>query len=116
VNFIDNQVDPKTGNITFRIKFDNPNGLLLPGQYVTLQVTSFELEQALIVPQNIVQEDQGGRYVLVVDNEEKVQAQYVQLGERLDENWVVQSGLEEGQRLITSGLQQARPGNSVTAN
>ncbi|WP_428775286.1 efflux RND transporter periplasmic adaptor subunit [Vibrio sp.] len=113
VNFIDNQVDKANGSIQFRFKFPNPNALLVPGQFVTVVTSETQVEPAVVIPQQVVQEDQRGRYVLTVNGEQVVEAKYLTLGQRIAGDWVVKSGLEKGDRVIVKGLQQARPGSVV---
>ncbi len=107
------QVDPTTSTITVRASFANPEGLLLPGQFVTVIVRTAEPVQALVVPQIAVQQDQAGRFVLVVDDGNRVQEARVTLGDRVDTDWIVEGGLEEGQSVIVEGLQKVRPGMVV---
>ncbi len=110
VNFIDNRVDSSNGTITFRVIFPNPDSLLVPGQFVTLVTTNYQSDPKIVIPQSAVQEDQRGRYVLTVNDENLIESKYIQLGERFDQHWVVESGLAQGEQLIVKGLQQARPG------
>ncbi|MDN3682821.1 efflux RND transporter periplasmic adaptor subunit [Vibrio tapetis subsp. quintayensis] len=110
INFIDNRVDSSNGTITFRVIFPNPDSLLVPGQFVTLVTTDSQSDLKIVIPQSAVQEDQRGRYVLTVNEESLIESKYIQLGERLDQNWIVESGLDAGEQLIVKGLQQARPG------
>ena len=111
--FFEPQVDPTTSTITVRATFANGEGLLLPGQFVTVLVRTAEPTQALVVPQIAVQQDQAGRFVLVVDDENRVQEARVTLGDRVDTDWIVEGGLEEGQTVIVEGLQKVRPGMVV---
>ncbi len=113
--FFDPQVNTTTSTITVRATFDNPDGLLLPGQFVTVAVRAAAPEQALVIPQIAVQRDQSGEFVLVVDEENRVQETRVTLGDRVDTDWVVEGGLEEGQNVIVEGLQKVRPGALVQA-
>lgn len=66
-----------------------------------------------LVPQVAVQENQQGKFVLVVGDDNKVAARVVQLGRRLNAMWVVESGLETGEQVIIEGLQKVRPGVEV---
>ncbi|MGR5193475.1 efflux RND transporter periplasmic adaptor subunit [Vibrio rotiferianus] len=115
ISFIDNKIDEKTGNINVRIRFNNPNHVLLPGQYVTLHMQSTEPTNAVLIPQEVVQEDQGGRYVLTVDDTHHVKTNYVELGKRYEDKWVVTSGLNEGDQVIVRGQQKALPNTVVTS-
>jgi membrane fusion protein (multidrug efflux system) len=112
-NFLDNRVDPTTGTQTARAEFPNPEGLLLPGQYAAVIVQIGEPRNTLIIPQAAVQEDQAGRFVLVVDDQEQAVLRRVEMGRRLGIFWEVRSGLEEGERVIYQGVQKARPGEQV---
>ena len=68
------------------------------------------------MPQSSVQQDQAGYYVLVVDGEGTVEQRRVVLGDRLEIDWVVESGVEAGEQVIYAGLQKVRPGAKVTVN
>jgi membrane fusion protein (multidrug efflux system) len=114
-DFLDNRVDPTTGTQTARAEFPNPEGLLLAGQYVAVIVQIGEPHHSLIVPQAAVQEDQAGRFVLVVDDEDKVELRRVVMGMRLGIFWEVRSGLTEGERVIYQGIQKVQPGTRVAA-
>lgn len=113
VNFVDNRVDPTTGTLTIRATFPNPDLLLLPGQFVTVTAERQQPRQVLLVPQKAVQQDQAGPSVMVVDAANKVEERRVILGERHETGWVVEKGLEAGERVIVEGLQKARPGAVV---
>jgi membrane fusion protein (multidrug efflux system) len=70
-------------------------------------------ESVALVPQVAVQENQQGKFVLVVGDDNKVVARVVQLGRRMNAMWVVESGLEAGEQIIIEGLQKVRPGVEV---
>jgi membrane fusion protein (multidrug efflux system) len=112
-DFLDNRVDPTTGTQTARARFPNPDGLLLPGQYAEVIVSVGGPREALVVPQSAVQEDQAGRFVLVVDADDLATRRRVELGARAGIWWEVRSGLTEGERVIYQGIQKARPGSPV---
>jgi membrane fusion protein (multidrug efflux system) len=113
--FTDNAVDPTTGTIRVRAVFPNPDKLLLPGLFVTVRIEQEHPVAALVIPQAAVQEDQGGRFVLVVTPDGNVVEQRrVEMGRRLGVNWQVTSGLAEGDRVIYEGIQKVRPGTPVT--
>lgn len=114
-DFLDNRVDPTTGTQTARAEFPNPEGLLLPGQYAAVIIQIGEPLHTLIIPQASVQEDQAGRFVLVVDAADEAQVRRVEMGRRLGIFWEVRSGLKEGERVIYQGIQKARPGARVAA-
>ncbi len=111
--FFDPQVDTTTDTVRVRAEFENTNELLLPGQFVTVHIRATEPELQLVIPQTAVQQDQAGQMVLTLDENNVVQVTRVTMGERVDTDWVVQGGLEEGQTVIVEGLQRARPGTTV---
>lgn len=113
VDFVDNRVDPLTGTINVRVVFPNPDQLLLPGQYVTVLGESTKGQMMVLVPQSAVSEDQLGRFVLVVNEDNVVEQRRVELGEKQGVDWAVKSGLESGARVIIEGLQKTRPGMVV---
>ncbi len=112
-DFIDNKVDEKTGTVLVRAVFDNPELLLLPGTFVTVVIERKEAKEAVLIPQAAALTDQGGYYVLIVDAENKVQVRRIETGQRFDANWVVEKGLEPGDRIILHGVQKVRPGIEV---
>ncbi|MEM7444852.1 MAG: efflux RND transporter periplasmic adaptor subunit [Pseudomonadota bacterium] len=114
IDFIDNEVDITTGTLRIRAVFDNPDGQLVPGQFVEVVLTTAETENVALVPQSAVQQNQTGYFVLVVDPENRVEARTVTTGARIDGNWVIESGLEEGETIVIEGVQRARPGGLVT--
>lgn len=113
VVFVDNRVDTATGTITVRARFGNPDRMLLPGQYVTVQVRAAAPKLMPVVPQSAVLVNQDGRYVLTV-REGKAAPQPIVTGPALDRMWAVESGLAAGDQVIVGGIQKVRPGQPVT--
>jgi len=113
MNFINNRVDATTGTLALRAEFPNTQHMLVPGLYVTVIIESPSTEQVMLVPQRAVQEDQQGRYVLVVNQQNTVERVTVTLGQRYGVDWQVESGLTEGSLVITEGLQKVRIGAVV---
>ncbi len=114
-DFVDNEMNPETGTITVWMRFDNPDGLLIPGSYVKLLLNKRGRPRALFVPQAAVVADAQGDYVFVVDRDATVQQRKVMLGPELNGRVVVQSGLTAGESVIVEGVQKVRPGITVTA-
>lgn len=114
VIFVDNQVDAATGTITVRAQFNNPDGWLLPGQYVTVQVKAAAPKLLPVVPQSAVLVNQDGRYVLTVTDGIATR-QPIVTGPALEQMWAVESGLAAGDRVIVSGIQKVQPGQPVDA-
>jgi membrane fusion protein, multidrug efflux system len=110
VDFIDNEVDPNTGTVAVRAVFPNRKRLLLPGQYVTVVIHPEQSERHPVVPVAAVQEDKRGKYVLVVDADNRVEQRRIRADRQIDQQWVVEDGLREGETVIVQGLQKVKPG------
>jgi membrane fusion protein, multidrug efflux system len=113
--FVDRAVDLKTGTITVRAAFPNPDRILRPGQFARVRGVIEERPDAVLVPARAVQEQQGKRVVLVVDATGKVALKAVTLDERVGDRYVVTAGIVPGERVIVEGVQKARPGTQVKA-
>lgn len=113
LNFTDTQVDQTTGTINLRAEFANPDGVVLPGLYVTLMMEATDKQKLALIPQVAVQENQQGKFVLVVDTKNTVKPQPVDTGRRIGAMWVVNKGLKGGEQIIVEGLQKVRPGIEV---
>ncbi len=114
-NFADTKIEQGMGTIELRATFANPNGIIIPGLFVTLVIESQDKESMVLVPQAAVQENQQGKFVLVVDNKNVVAQRHVFLGRRLNAMWVVEKGLELGDKVIIEGLQKVKAGIEVNA-
>ncbi|MBQ9537109.1 MAG: efflux RND transporter periplasmic adaptor subunit [Desulfovibrionaceae bacterium] len=114
VTFIDSQVQADTGVIKARAVFDNSKGAIMPGQYVRLYMEGDILKQAILIPQKCVTITQKGAMVMAVDKDNVVKIMPVKISESIGKNYLVDSGLNGGERLITEGLIKARPGQKVT--
>lgn len=112
-DFDDNAINPNTGTIAVRYQFDNPDGLLLPGGYVTAQLSNPAGEQGIKIPQRALLLDNDGAFVLAVDDAGTVGTIRVEPGVQLGPNVIILSGLKPGDRIITDGVQKARPGSTV---
>ncbi len=110
IDFVDVQVDPGTDTVIVRAQLPNPDRILRDSALVTALIETTQPEHALVVPQQAVQIDQGGPYVLAVDAENKVQVQRFKAGPAIDGLLPVTEGLAEGDRVITDGVQKVRPG------
>lgn len=110
IDFIDNVVDRKTGTVIVRAKFSNPDKLLVPGLYVRAVLGRQETVDALMIPQAAVQEDQAGKFVMVVGPDNKVEQRRITTGQAEEGTLVVTGGLEPDERVIVEGIQKVRPG------
>lgn len=112
VNFADRQVDPKTGTLTIEAAFPNPASLLRPGQFARVKAPVAMRKDALLVPQRAVVEMQGVYHVFV-PKDGKAEMRRVVPGQRSGSLWVIETGLERGERVIVDGLQRLRNGAPV---
>ncbi|RED28114.1 multidrug efflux system membrane fusion protein [Rhodopseudomonas thermotolerans] len=113
MQFIDNQVDPRSGTVRVRAVFDNADGRLMPGQFARLSMGQPKPEPALLVSERAVGTDQNKKFVMVVDAENHAQYREVTLGASVDGLRVVASGLKAGERIVVNGLQRVRPGVTI---
>ena len=112
--FSDASVDPGTGQVTLRGEFPNPKGELLPGMYVRVQIQQGTDGDALAVPQQAVQRnDGGGSEVYVVRPDNRAVIKPMRAGRVVDEQWLVLDGLDPGDRVVVEGFQKFEPGDLV---
>jgi multidrug efflux system membrane fusion protein len=109
IDYVDPALDPRTGTIRVRCRFENEDERLLPGMFVRVRIF-LETADALLVPDIALMSDQSGRYALVVGTGDTVEARRVELGALDGSHRVVRSGLSAADRLVVNGLQRARPG------
>ncbi len=110
IDFLDVQVAQGTDTLTVRAAFPNPDRILVDGQSVGVTAERSDAELAVVVPQSATQIDQGGRFVLVVGKDNKVEVRRIKATPRRDGSAVVEEGLQEGELVIVEGLQKVRPG------
>jgi membrane fusion protein (multidrug efflux system) len=115
-NFLDVQVDANTDTVAVRLEVANPENLLIPSGIVGVTVERGAPRSALVVAQSAVLLDQAGRYVLVVDQEKKVEQRRITTGVEQGRDVVVTDGLKEGELVIVEGIQKVRPGQVVAVN
>lgn len=113
IDFVAFSVDQETGTVELRAEFPNPERLLLPGEFVRAQIYAGEVQNGLTVPQRAVSLTEEGGTVFVVNGEGQATVRQVTLGAMVNGNWIVESGLKAGDRVIVSNLQKIRPGAPV---
>ncbi len=112
--FSEAAVDETTGQVTLRGEFPNPDGDLLPGMYVRVQIEQGIEKNAVIVPQQAVQRDSSGSaLVYVVSADNKAGTRNVRVGRAAGTNWVITDGLTNGEKIIVEGFQKVQPGGEV---
>jgi len=111
---VDRDVNVKTGTLTVKGFFPNPHNILRPGQYAHVRAELGMRPGALVVPQRAVTELQGGARVAVAGPDGKADIRSVELGPRTDDLFVVEKGLQAGEKVIVTGLQYLRPGTPIS--
>ncbi len=111
---IERAVDTTTGTLSLQFRFANPNGLIRPGQYGRVRFVLETRKDAMLVPQRAVQELQSLYNVTVVGSDNKLAVKTVTVGPRVGSLWVVEKGLEPGDRVVVEGAQRLKPGTVVT--
>lgn len=107
------RVDLQTGTIQARAIFPNPDGLLLPGQFVRIRLIGVTLPGSIVVPQQAVSQGPQGPLVYVVGENDVAQPRPIRLGQELPSGWVVREGLKGGEKVIVDGVIRVRPGQPV---
>lgn len=113
LQLIDNQVDATSGTVRLRAVFSNPDGRLMPGQFVRVRMAQPSKAPVLAVDERAIGTDQSKRFVIVVDKENKATWREITLGAMAGQLRIVTSGLNGGERVVVSGLQRVRPGAVV---
>ena len=112
-DFQDNKVDQSTGTVTLRATFQNPNNELIHGEFVTVKLFANNPVLVPIAPITAVQENQAGKYVYKLDENDIPQLVYIKTSGQNGDNWIISEGLKKGDRIITDGLQKVSPGKPV---
>ena len=116
LQFSEVSVDERTGTVTLRAVFPNPEQELLPGMYVRAMLTEGVRQQAILAPQQAVTRDpQGKATALVLNPQDKVEPRNLTVERALGNQWLITDGLQAGDRLIVDGLQKVRPGAQARA-
>jgi multidrug efflux system membrane fusion protein len=113
LTFTDNAVDAATGTIRMKGTFQNPNRQLWPGEFVRVVVRLTTDKNALMVPNQAVQAGQDGPFVFVVRPDRTVESRPVVTGARVDQELVIEKGLQAGETVVTEGQLRLAPGGRV---
>ncbi len=113
VDFYDNKISESTGTIEFRATIKNPDNLLIPGDFVKVKVFSNTLKESIVVPQTAVLQDQTGRYLYTIDENNKAKLVRIKTSGQDGKDWIVASGLNAGDKIITLGVVALRDGGQV---
>ena len=115
LNFVDNQVDRRTGTIRARAIFENPDGIFTPGLFVRIRLVGRDTRDAVLIDDRAVGTDLGKKFVFVLKTDSTVDYRGVVLGPEVDGLRIVNEGLEPGEVIVVNGLQRVRPGALVAA-
>jgi membrane fusion protein, multidrug efflux system len=116
LTFVDNAVDMTTDTIRLKARFDNPDRRLWPGQFARVSLRLTTIPHAIVVPSQAVQTGQDGQYVFVVKQDSTVEQRTVNVGQRVDQDTVVEKGLKPGETVVTEGQLRLEPGSRVTTD
>jgi RND family efflux transporter MFP subunit len=114
LEFLDNRIDPASGTMRARAKFENKDGLLTPGLFGRVRVPGSNPYKAVLIPDEAIGSDQDRRYVWVVAADGAVAIRLIRPGPRIDGYRVVRTGLDGSETIVVAGLQRVRPGGRVT--
>jgi membrane fusion protein, multidrug efflux system len=113
IESFDNHIDTGSGTIRARARFGDRDGSLVPGMFVSVRMGAGTVNDALMVPQDAIGNDQSRHFVFIVDRDGKAQYRKVALGSEIGSDRIVTSGLKAGDRVILDGLQRLAPGVAV---
>ena len=111
--FANNHVDPETGTLMVKALFPNPTRILRPGQYARVRATVRQIDDALLIPQAAVQQLQGGYFVALVGEGNKVEVKSIKPGIKTGELWVIDDGLVAEDVVIVTGASKVKSGQVV---
>ncbi len=106
-------VDPQTGTMQARAVFPNPQGVLLPGQFLRISVQGLQLSNAIVIPAKAIAEGPEGPVVYVLNEQNIARPQPVTLGPSVAQDQVIEQGLQAGERVVVDGIVKVRPGDPV---
>jgi multidrug efflux system membrane fusion protein len=113
LQLIDNQVDAKSGTIRVRAVLNNESGELIPGQFARIRMSEVATQPALLVSERAIGTDQNKKFVMVLDEANRVAYREITVGATVDGLRLALSGLRAGERVIVNGSQRVRPGDLV---
>lgn len=113
IDSMDNRLDPASGTIRVRARFDNPDGTLVPGLYARLKVGGSVPHDALLIDDSAISTNQDKKFVFVVDAQGRASYREVRLGAQVGGQRVITSGLQASERIVVNGMQRVRPGEHV---
>ncbi len=117
LEFVDNQLDPRSGSVRMRAVLPNTDGALVPGLFARVQLEgSTGAKSTLLINDRAINTDQDRKFVFVVGKDNKAEYRPVTLGQQVDGLRIVRSGLKPGEKIVVNGLQRVKPGAPITPN
>ena len=113
ITYLDPVVNADTGTFNMRVEVKNPNGALRPGQFVRVRIQGVVRPNAIMVPQQAIMQGPSGKFVYVVDADNTAQPRPVQVGDWYGDQWLIDSGLKGGDRVVVNGAARLQPGAPV---
>ncbi|MCX6306567.1 MAG: efflux RND transporter periplasmic adaptor subunit [Bacteroidetes bacterium] len=113
IDFVDRQVNATTGTIAMRAVIPNPQGLIKPGNFTTVNIILMELDNGIVIPQSATTQIQGKAFVFMVDKDNKVNRIPVILGRSIGQNFMIMNGLKPGDRIMLEGFQKFKEGMQI---
>lgn len=113
IEFLSPEVDPQTGTVAVRTIFPNPDGILMPGQFVNLAFASTNEKMGPVIAQSAVLQDRDGRFVYVLNDDNTVHQRRIETGAKIGERWAVALGIKPGERVVVQGTQRLSDGIAV---
>ncbi|MRW88689.1 efflux RND transporter periplasmic adaptor subunit [Duganella sp. FT80W] len=115
LEFVDNQLDVRSGSVRMRATLANADGVLVPGLFARVQLAgSTGAKSTLLINDRAVNTDQNRKFVFVVDKDNKAEYRPVTLGQQVDGLRIVRDGLKPGEKIVVNGLQRVKPGAPIT--
>ena len=115
LEFVDNQLDSRSGSVRMRATFANSERLLAPGLFARVQIAGGAPKQQILITDRAIGTDQDRKFVYVVDKDGKAEYRSVKLGPVNDGLRIVRDGLKPGEKIVINGLQRVRPGAPISA-
>jgi membrane fusion protein (multidrug efflux system) len=113
LTFADTSYSQGTGTILLRAEVANPKGALMPGQFVRARLLGASYPKGILVPQKAIQQSGQGYFVWTIDKDNKAQTRPIEVGNWMDDKWLILGGLHEGDTLIVDGFMRLAPGVPV---
>lgn len=116
IEFVDNKIDESTGTVTLRAIFENPDELLVPGDYTKVTIRINKPYRVMMIPQSATKTDVGTGYYVWVVKDGKAIKKDIKVNRNIDNNWIVEGGLDENDEVVVKGIQDIyKSGQKVKA-